>query len=402
MKLIYICLVALTFAQDSDQITIEEPTTITLDETFDGDAVKVATDSDFDDQPTRIDNGYSDSQIYTVEYQGRQYEISVDGSISLIKAGQTTSFLQTPTEFIETKNFIRDDLPTGFVYLLVTSFTEESASGKVTVYFRGSTSEPYDIVVGLNKPTGICADEDNQFLYVADSGSGKVYQFEYKQTYSGLELKSDNFVVVYNGDEPYECSVDDYGNVYVADKAKNEIYLLYASDLYLGTSDSGYTAFSGLYLTSVSSPAALEVNDNFIYWVNSENGQKSGTLIKSNLDEKSSSTQTIDSNYDSAWGVTANSYGIYYSTDKEVLIYREKSNESVSMMSGLNQARGLCIGENELYVVDNGDGKVYLISQYGEVDKYISTFAILQGAYNIFCANNALGLAMGILALIFN
>jgi len=70
-------------------------------------------------------------------------------------------------------------------------------------------------------------------------------------------------------------------------------------------------------------------------------------------------------------------------------------------MSGLNKTRGLCIEEGELYIVDHGDGKIYMEYQYLGSETVIRTFAELEGAYNIFCANGAYEVALGIFLIVF-
>jgi len=83
---------------------------------------------------------------------------------------------------------------------------------------------------------------------------------------------------VYNGTEPYDCSIDSYGDLYISDIGKNSIYIIYSNDLYYNT-PSSYIAYTSEYLDSVSSPIGLDIHDHYIYWVNNEDGKNSGTIV---------------------------------------------------------------------------------------------------------------------------
>lgn len=396
MKFIYLFLLVSSLAQ---VLTIEQLAKITIEDDYLTKGLLIVTDANFEDQPTRIENNFQDLDVVQISYDGRQYQLTTP-TINQMSMG-ATSFIQESTSFLELNNFIRDPLPVGFQYLLVTSFGATKQSGKVTALKRNDAGDESVVIKGLNKPTGICIDEVDKYLYIVDSPN--VYQYEYSVSYSGIRVNKEQ-TTVYAGVEPLDCSVDSYGNVYVADQGKNEILILYSTDLAWGISDLYYSVYSGLYLNQVLKPISLDIYDNLIYWGNSESTKESGSLIQANLDKSTDKTQIkiLEDAYDSILGLAAAKNKIYYSVSNEVYSYDTENEDKSIVLNDLIDAKGLCIKEEELYIVDNGDGQIYMVHEYGDKNKFIQTFAKVDGALNIVCANNAFQLSLAIFLILIN
>ena len=78
-----------------------------------------------------------------------------------------------------------DDYSSGDTYfLLVTTFIESNpGAGKLWVVPIDPDMREfsYELITGLDRPTGVCFDVNHNFLYVVDNGfeeTGHIYQYE--------------------------------------------------------------------------------------------------------------------------------------------------------------------------------------------------------------------------------
>lgn len=104
MKVIltFIILLGFIYSQDlPDSITIEESetTAITSDE-VNLEILQILTDTDFDDQPTRIQNSDGQIQYVLLEYSGQEYLVAVDIDIYGNKEEEVT---EEVSSFLELK-----------------------------------------------------------------------------------------------------------------------------------------------------------------------------------------------------------------------------------------------------------------------------------------------------------
>jgi 6-phosphogluconolactonase (cycloisomerase 2 family) len=70
------------------------------------------------------------------------------------------------------------------------------------------------LIASLDKPVGMCFDNNNEFLYVVDptfGDQGYIYQFSIDwDDDDNFMLKNTEYTMVYQGANPYSSSVDEY------------------------------------------------------------------------------------------------------------------------------------------------------------------------------------------------
>lgn len=286
------------------------------------------------------------------------------------------------------------------LYILATSFIEEEAgTGKVWVIPRNSDTETYELVGGLQEPVGICFDINNNFLYVVDAGidneDGYIYQYEISWNDSDeFTLSRNIYVIIYQGESPYDCKIDEYGNLYFVESAKDQINAISYLDLYAGTKNAHYTLYQkdDTHL-KISAPCALDLYESEgIYFVNNEEFDSAGTVNYAPVNSDTINANEIDIlvTYNVApWGVTYTSNdNVYFSIDRgEVRGFDiDNPSEVYVKINELSEPRGLCSGDGNVYVSDHYEGKIIKLKDNDESETG-TTIINIQGSYALFCVN---------------
>ena len=138
-------------------------------------------------------------------------------------------------------------------FVLVTTFIEDQpGSGKLWVVPTDLKMREYsyELIIGLNRPTGVCFDKNHRFLYIVDNGfvgNGFIYQYEIDWKTDELFVLARNvYVVVYEGVDPYDCKVDEYGNLYFLEAEYDTINMISYLDLYSGFTNMNYTIYQSV------------------------------------------------------------------------------------------------------------------------------------------------------------
>mmetsp|Transcript_25100 Transcript_25100/g.44003 ORF Transcript_25100/g.44003 Transcript_25100/m.44003 type:complete len:441 (+) Transcript_25100:42-1364(+) len=308
-----------------------------------------------------------------------------------------------------------DDAVDGdFFWLLVGTFKdEESGQGKVIVVPEDdSNDENFVLVSGLDKPTGICFDSNHDFLYVVDptfGDEGFIYQFSIDWDEDDeFELKTTDYVVVYEGAEPYDCWVDEYGNLFFVDIYENKINLINYLDLWSGFTNYYYTIYSNTDDSKyLSQPIAINVYDSSdIYYVNHDPTDDIATLYKADAQVKGNNVGEIKEKAktsEGAWSVAVSEDYVYFTTKDNVLwvMDREDKEELTTKDSKyLQSPRGVCYGDDSVYVADFSRGLVLEYDDDDDNEDDSDDFVEIDGAYAVYCVNSAVSFAMSVAVLL--
>ncbi|OMJ83350.1 hypothetical protein SteCoe_15752 [Stentor coeruleus] len=280
-------------------------------------------------------------------------------------------------------------------FILVTTYIQdEDGTGKV--YVLSEEDDSYTtLLIGLQEPTGLCFDVNHNFLYVADQGGlddGKVYQYQINwDDDDTFELENTVVVEIYTG-TPSDCKVDAYGNLYITDAETNSIHKFYYSDLYYGYSN----VYTILYTADTNTdeidiPLGIELlESDEIYFVNNGDGLVAGTLNRAECEIESTNEEEIQilvSGSNPAWGLALADRWVYYSLDTgDISAYHLDEKVTENFSTGFFIApRGLCYGNEHVYVTDNGIGALYKMKE-GEYDEPVLMFYV-QAISSCFAVN---------------
>ena len=298
-------------------------------------------------------------------------------------------------------------------FLLVTSFTENTVgSGKVWVIPKDSDDRDNGFVLigGLQRPVGVCFDVNNEFLYVVDltsENTGSIYQYEIDwDDDDKFELSKPEYTVVYEGRSPYDCAVDEYGNLFFVDPSANQVNMINYLDLWSGFLNQQIVLYSAVDDLVVSRPIAIDTYEKKkVYWLNSENQNTNGLLITApGRSEFMSDRRPTASVRDTRepFGMAASDDYVYYTLeDGSVWAYDRDDKDKVKMKTSgvLSQPRGVCYGDDHIYVVDHSSGTIYRMDDDGDLETP-DPFIRVEGAYNIHCVNYGEFLLLGLSILL--
>mgnify|MGYP000238004742 CR=1 FL=1 len=294
-------------------------------------------------------------------------------------------------------------------FLLATSFIEnEEATGKVFVIpaDEKDRDSSYELIGGLQRPTGICFDVNHDFLYVVENGlegeNGFIYQYEIDwDDNDKFTLARNIYVVVFEGTSPQDCKIDEYGNMFFVESSENQINMISYLDLYSGFKNKHYTIYEATDSSlKISTPVALDVIESKdIYFVNNENGADAGTVNQADAQTDTVNGKTIEvlvRNNNTPWGVTyTDEELVFFSLDNgEVWAYdtQEEDNNQDMIIKSANffkSPRGVCYGDGNVYVADYEKGGVYQLSDNSDENEVPEEVIMIQGVYNMFCVNGA-------------
>lgn len=363
-------------------------------------------------------------QVSWVEdvYDGDESEYQDDAEESDNPAISQTTLMQIDNPLDRDEDELPDDIDDSeddavdgdFFWLLVGSFkADESGLGKVYAVPKDDEEDDnFVLISGLDKPIGICFDQNHDFLYVVDptfGDQGFIYQFSVDWDEDDkFELATTDYVIVYEGANPYSCWVDQYGNLYFVDATENQVNMINYLDLWSGFTNYFYTLYSNDDENNyISTPVGINVYDSQdIYFVNHEPNEDAQTLMKTDAHVKDNNVGEYKQKAltkEGAWAVAVSEDYVYFTTKDKVLWVMEKDdkNELTTKDSKyLQDPRGVCYGDDDIYVADFERG---LITKYDDDDDQedsSSDFIEIEGAYAVYCVNSAVGLVVSLALLL--
>jgi sugar lactone lactonase YvrE len=289
------------------------------------------------------------------------------------------------------------------LFILMTSFSPNLNFTGTVIAVDDSFENSAVLIEGLGAPTGLCFDSSHDLLYVTDlyTSTGYIYQYEISRTSDAFELRSDQYIIVYEGSEPYDCAVDVYGNLYFVDRAEESISVINYLDLWSGFKNQHQTIYSKESGSPISSPTSVDVYESdLLYYTNGADAQDVGLVNRAFRQLSAGSgrgieTYTLD-NCTAAYGVVVDGTDAFFSAD-DGFVYKAKfgSNDTERAAQRAFEApRGLCVSEADLYVADSASGVVY------RVDGEAKAVFTLENVYGLHCVNGAVLLALSWLSLV--
>ena len=284
-------------------------------------------------------------------------------------------------------------------FVLVTTFIEDQpGSGKLWVVPTDLKMREYsyELIIGLNRPTGVCFDKNHRFLYIVDNGfvgKGFIYQYEIDWKTDELFVLARNvYVVVYEGVNPYDCKVDEYGNLYFLEAEYDTINMISYLDLYSGFTNMNYTIYqSDPY---VSYPVALEIiNSKDIYYANNYNGDQVGSINRADAKTKyvnGGKVNILVKNNFKTWGLTFGTSEYVYFSLETGEVWSVKNNDpsllEIKSNKTFNKPKGLAYGSGFVYLAEFDIGNICKFNDTNAKETP-ELFIGLEGAYSVFCVN---------------
>ena len=257
------------------------------------------------------------------------------------------------------------------------------------------------LISGLQRPTGLCFDVNHDFLYVTDIGYeqiGFIYQYEISWNDKGrFILKRDVYIQIYEGKSPYDCKVDEYGNLFFIDSEDSIVYAIGYLDLWSGFKNQHYPVYTrNTNQQNIDTPVAMDIhNSKTLYFINNRNSMDSGLLNSASAVPVSTNSSAVDILIRSSfkgWGLayTENDYVFYSQSNGDVWAYdtQDEDKQHIKSTGFFKDPRGLCYGDGKVYVADYELGEVYTLDDDSDDNETPKEFVKIQGAYNVFCVNS--------------
>jgi hypothetical protein len=262
-----------------------------------------------------------------------------------------------------------DDAIDGDLYwILVGSFeNDEAGSGKVYLVPEDDPEEATVLISGLDKPVGICFDANYDFLYVVDPTFGEegyIYQFSIDWD-DNFNLASSEYVIVYQGANPYSCWVDEFSNLYFVDASDHSINLVSYLDLWSGFTNYYYT----LYVRDddhhqINTPVGNAVYDSEdIYFVNNQVDEQAAVLNHADAFSEGINASEIEQKVKGkvgAWALAVSEDYVFFTTSDNSLwsLDRDDKTETVQIVRELfKDARGVCYGDDDITLLTSEQGR---------------------------------------------
>jgi hypothetical protein len=277
-------------------------------------------------------------------------------------------------------------------WLLVSTFVQgEQDTGKVWAVPADNPDQAYALIVGLQRPTGVCFDPNHNFLYVCDPAQGVIYQ--YVVDWDGNDrfiIATDVVTRIVSGANPQDCSIDAYGNMYYSDT--ESINVVAYLDLWGGYEGQNRTLYEGGDL--LAGPRGLDVyRSRTIYYVNSRDEDNAGLL---NLAPARAGQGRIGvREAREGWGVAVSQDFAYYTSgdgtvrSRQVWAYRVngRSNLYLKTSGVLTSPRGVCYSDGRVYVADFAQGEIFRLHD-SKAEETPTPFLLLEGSFALECVSH--------------
>jgi hypothetical protein len=284
------------------------------------------------------------------------------------------------------------------IFILVTSYDEtKETSGSVWAIPHDNPGAPSVVVTGLHKPTGVCFDTTHDFLYVTDIGF--IYQYEIDwDSDSKFQLAKDEYTVVYEGSEPYDCAVDEYSNLYLVDRYLSQVSIINYIDLWAGFKNQ-HTVMYDADSKAVNLPAGLDFADSSsIFFTNSQTTQTASAVVsaESRVEYRNQAqTYAVQTDLSGAVGVGASEDFVFFTGVEGSLNVYNIQQETVSTKASGGSLVGVCYGDGKVYSADSSSSKVLQFSADSSEEQG-TDLLIISAPYGLHCINwgQVVGLAM--------
>lgn len=303
-----------------------------------------------------------------------------------------------------------DQIDGDFLFILVTTFDEDiNGSGKVIVIPEDDDEENFTLISGLDKPVGLCFDNNNEFLYVTDPTFGEIgyiYQFSIDwDSDDTFTLRTEEYVIVYTGANPNSCFVDEYGNVYFTEASENQINMISYLDLWAGYTNYYYTIYErDDDTTEIDTPVGISVYDsNDLYFVNNNVDNGAPVLAKTEANVKGTNSKSIKRKVEGksgAWGVAVSEDYVYFTTAEGSLWAMDREDKFEATQKAekfFAEARGVCYGDDDVYVADFSRGQIFQFSDDDDEESG-EVWEDVERPYALYCVNGANLLVLGLLS----
>jgi hypothetical protein len=286
--------------------------------------------------------------------------------------------------------------------VVMTSFvTNSNSTGQVWAIYADNSDAPEIIVKNLNKPIGICLDFNNDYMYVVEQsnpdGVGAVYQ--YSVSWDSKEMDMTKPATIYEGPEPTDCDVDQYGNVYIVDATEQRIIGISLANLKIGNYE--YFIMYSAKLAEITTVAALDVDDEFnLYYINGKVVADSGLIsrVPTTLSETNNAVaEVLVSDNEIGWGMTLTEANLFYTVSKKGLYAVSVTNPGTPLLiTELQTAKGVCYADGYVYVADINTASIYKVKDELVADEAPKSYVSLSNPYAVECINTAV--MMGVYA----
>lgn len=260
------------------------------------------------------------SQTYDFVLDSDDYDNPGVQSVSFIDVGPGQNPLGRDTDDLpDDQDDEGDDHRDGDLsWVLVTSFTEGTENtGKVWAVprDRDDREDAFVLVGGLQTPTGVCFDNNHNFVYVCDPAQQSIFQYEVNwDDEDRFVLKSDVVATIVSGVSAQDCTVDAYGTLYYVDSEDNSISQVNYLDLwsgYLGQQTLLYSAQD--YPGMISNPLSIDVYDSeTLYFVNNADSATVGLLNSASVDPEDDGVEIEVREDRTPWGVAVSDDYAYF------------------------------------------------------------------------------------------
>lgn len=223
------------------------------------------------------------------------------------------------------------------------------------------------ITSGLSSPMGVAVDQRRPAkLLVCDPDPGvqKIYKYDLKVDGEDISLDGSQGTAV-NNVAARQVAVDGLGNIFFSNEQENQIMKLSADKFLKGESAPEVIYAQSAGVSAVSGPGGVAVDNFHVFWVNKQEGNMKGTVVKA--DEKPSTPSNLDSvvqlenNAMKAFGVCLAMNNVYFTGDqKNVYGVKKTGGEAVTIASNLEEPRGCAWdGDGTVFIADKAANSVY-------------------------------------------
>lgn len=322
----------------------------------------------------------------------------LDGSDQLVFEKSNFTMTSTDRTTLDFTSSGSSALPGMNLLLLMTTFiTNSNYTGQVWAIYEQDPEAPEMIIQGLNKPIGICVDSNNGYMYLIEQltseGNSAVYM--YAVSWNSKEFTIDSGpVTVYEGPEPTDCEVDNYGNLYITDSTLDEISGISLADL-KALNFNYFILYSSDKFSQVSYVAALDVDDDGnLYFINGKVEGNSGLINLASSDitvSNGASIETMVSDDMIGWSIAITDENLYYTANKQGVYGISLLNPGTPVLiADFTTPKGVCYADGSIFVADVNTASIYILSDELTNDPSPEVYLTLSNPYALECINTGI------------
>mmetsp|Transcript_24026 Transcript_24026/g.42679 ORF Transcript_24026/g.42679 Transcript_24026/m.42679 type:complete len:373 (-) Transcript_24026:13-1131(-) len=303
----------------------------------------------------------------------------------------------TNTSTLDFENPGESSSPGINLIVLMTSFvTNQNSTGQLWAIYEEDPEAPEIVIQALNKPIGVCVDVNNDYMYIVEQaspdGKGAVYRYEVSWNSKEFDVKAGP-VTVLTSDEPTDCDVDVYGNLYVTDATLQRIVAISFLDL----ETQNYEWFN-MYTSKqfqLNTVAALDVDDSGnLYYINGKVSNNGGLINRgrTNITETNEDQpETLVTQDLIGWSIALTPENIFFTASKQGIYGVNLATPGTPLLiTELTTPKGMCYADGSVYVADVNTASIYKLSDSLEADADPEVYLTLSNPYALECINSAI------------